>query len=88
MANKKSSKKRIRSRAKETVVNSNRKAKVRTITKQAVASIEKSSVNEAVVAVRAAESEMMKAASRGTMKKKTAARKVSRLVKKLKQKEE
>ncbi len=87
MANKKSSKKRIRSRAKETLVNSNRKARVRTITKKAITSIDTATKEDAVIAVRAAESELMRAASRGTVKKKTAARKVSRLVKKLKDKQ-
>ncbi len=87
MANKISSKKRIRTRAKETVVNANRKSRVRTITKKAIASISTATKEEAIIAVRQAESEMMKAASRGTMKKKTASRKVSRLVKKLKEKQ-
>ncbi len=87
MANKKSSKKRIRSRAKETVVNSERKSKVRTITKKAISAIETATKEDAAIAMRAAESELMRAAGRGTMKKKTASRKVSRLVKKLKEKQ-
>jgi small subunit ribosomal protein S20 len=86
MANTKSAKKRVRSQARETTVNSMRISKVRTVTKAALKSIETGSKDEALKALKNAESEMMRAASRGAMKKKTAARKVSRMAKKINKK--
>ena len=83
MANKKSSKKRIRTNSKRAIINSNRKARVRTFTKKVIVALESGNKTEAEKALRVAESEMMKAAGKGAIAKKAASRKVSRLTKKI-----
>lgn len=82
MANHKSSKKRILVTEKKNAVNTSRRSRVKTYTKKAVKAIESGDKAVAVAAMRTAESQIMKAAGK-TMPKKRAARKVSRLAKKL-----
>ncbi|MDR0741758.1 MAG: 30S ribosomal protein S20 [Rickettsiales bacterium] len=82
MANHKSSKKRILVTAKKNAVNTARRSFVKTVTKKAIKAIESGDKAAAIVAARAAESKIMKAAGK-IMPKKRAARKVSRLVKKI-----
>lgn len=82
MANHKSAKKRILVTAKKNAVNTSRRSSVKTATKKAVIAIESGDKAAAIAAARAAESKIMKAAGK-TMPKKRAARKVSRLTKKV-----
>lgn len=90
MANHKSAKKCIRKTARQTEINRNRVSRVRTFVKKAEAAVGfnvapvATTQAEAMAAVVAAESQLMKAVSKGSMHKKTAARKVSRLVKRAK----
>ena len=82
MANHKSSKKRILVTIKKNAINTARRSAVKTETKKALAAIASGDKAAATTAVRNAESKIMKAAGK-VMPKKRAARKVSRLVKKL-----
>lgn len=82
MANHKSSKKRILVTAKKNAVNTARRSQVKTFTKKAVKAIESGDKAAATTAMRVTESKIMKAAGK-TMPKKRAARKVSRLTKKV-----
>lgn len=90
MANNSSAKKAIRKIAKRTEVNKNRISRVRTFVKKAEAAVgfknpaTAQTTDEAMVSVVAAEVELMKAANKGVMHVRTAARKVSRLVKRAK----
>ena len=82
MANHKSSKKRILVTAKKNAINTARRSAVKTATKKAVVAIESGDKAAATTAVRNAESKIMKSVGK-VMPKKRAARKVSRLTKKL-----
>ncbi|MDR0726800.1 MAG: 30S ribosomal protein S20 [Rickettsiales bacterium] len=82
MANHKSAKKRILVNAKKNVINTARRSSVKTETKKAIKAIESGDKAAAVAATRSAESKIMKAAGK-TMPKKRAARKVSRMAKKV-----
>ena len=82
MANHKSSKKRILVTIKKNAINTARRSAVKTETKKALAAIATGDKAAATIAVRNAESKIMKSAGK-TMPKKRAARKVSRLTKKL-----
>ncbi len=82
MANHKSSKKRILVTAKKNAVNTARKSAVKTAVKKAVKAIESGDKAAAITAARAAESKIMKSVGK-TMPAKRAARKVSRMTKKV-----
>ena len=82
MANHKSSKKRILVTAKKNAINTSRRSAVKTATKKAIVARESGDKAAAVAATRSAESKIMKAVGK-VMPKKRAARKVSRLTKKL-----
>ena len=82
MANHKSSKKRILVTAKKNKINTARRSAVKTQIKKAVKAIDSGDKAAAVAATRAAESKIMKSAGK-TMPKKRAARKVSRMTKKV-----
>ena len=82
MANHKSSKKRILVTEKKNAVNTARRSVVKTATKKAIKAIESGDKAAAVAATRAAESKLMKSVGK-VMPKKRAARKVSRLTKKV-----
>jgi small subunit ribosomal protein S20 len=89
MANHSSSKKSIRQIARRTLINTNRLSRVRTFVKKAEIALgmhsqKATSQAEALPLVIAAESELMRAASKGTILKATASRKVSRLIKRVK----
>ncbi|MGN0904780.1 MAG: 30S ribosomal protein S20 [Alphaproteobacteria bacterium] len=79
MANHLSSKKRIRRNARCAAVNSARMSRVRTFMKKVTTAVEKGDKAAAQEAFRTAESEIMRAVSKGTMHQNTASRKVSRL---------
>ena len=82
MANHKSSKKRILVTATKNAINNARRSAVKTETKKALKAIESGDKAAAATAVRNAESKIMKSVGK-IMPKKRAARKVSRLTKKL-----
>ena len=82
MANHKSSKKRILVTEKKNAVNTARRSVVKTAVKKSVKAIESGDKVAAVAATRAAESKLMKSAGK-IMPKKRAARKISRLTKKV-----
>ena len=82
MANHKSSEKRILVTIKKNAINTARRSAVKTATKKALVAIETGDKTAAISASRAAESKIMKSAGK-IMPKKRAARKISRLTKKV-----
>ena len=79
MANTRSAKKAVRKIASRTAVNKDRRSRVRTFIRkveEAVASGDKAAAD---TALKAAQPEIMRAVTKGVMKKNTASRKVSRL---------
>lgn len=80
MANHKSSKKSIRKTERRTLVNRMAVSKLRTTIKKLVEFIEKGDKKSALAFLPEAQSEIMKNVTKGTMKKNTASRKISRLV--------
>ncbi len=82
MANHKSSEKRILVTIKKNAINTARRSAVKTATKKALVAVESGDKAAAVVAARNAESQIMKSAGK-TMPKARAARKISRLTKKV-----
>lgn len=84
MANTTSAKKAIRKIAKRTAVNKSRVSRMRTNWRAVEEAIAKGDQKAAAAALRQAESETMRASGRGVIPKNTAARKVSRLTKRVK----
>ena len=84
MANHKSAEKRIKVTKARTIANDARRSRVRTFIKKAEAAIVRGNKDEAAAAVRVMESEITRGVNKGVVHKNTAARKVSRMVKKLK----
>jgi len=84
MANHKSAKTRIVRNNKRSVINGMRRSRVRTFVKKVDALIAAGNKEEAMVAFKVAESEMMRAAQKGVFHKNTATRTVSRLAQKIK----
>lgn len=84
MANHTATKKSIRQTARRTVVNNDRRTRIRTFIKQVETAIENKDKKQAQEAFKKAESELMKGVSKGLYKLNTAARKVSRLSKRVK----
>ena len=84
MANHTSSKKAIRQIETRTEQNRTRVSRIRTFVKKVESLVEEGKQSEALVALREAESEIMRGVSKGTMHKNTASRKVSRLSKRVK----
>lgn len=83
MANTRSAKKSVRKIARRTEVNKARRSRIRTHIRkveEAVAGGDKEAAN---AALKAAQPEIMRAVTKGVMKKNTAARKVSRLSKRV-----
>ncbi len=84
MACHKSAQKCIRKTIRQTAVNKSRMSKIRTFVKKALDILSKSSdTNERQQAFVNAESQLMKGVNKGVIHKNTAARKVSRLAKRL-----
>lgn len=79
MANTKSAKKATRKIARRTEINKARRSRVRSFVRKVEAAIESGNRDDAVAALRAAEPEVMRAAQKGVMHKRTASRKISRL---------
>lgn len=84
MANHKSAAKRARQTVKRNELNRGRRAKVRTLAKAVEKAVSAKDAKTAVETLRAAESSLARAAGRGTLHRKTAARKTSRLAKAVK----
>jgi small subunit ribosomal protein S20 len=84
MAHHLSAKKRIRQTERRTAVNRSRVSRIRTFVRKAEETLAAGNPVEAKAAVLAVESELMSGVSKGVVPKNTAARKVSRLVKRLK----
>lgn len=84
MANTPSSKKAVRKIATRTDVNKSNRTRMRTFVRKAEESIAAGNADAARDAVKTAESEIMRAVSKGILKKNTASRKVSRLSKRAK----
>jgi len=80
MANKKSSKKRIRQTTKKTTTNTMARSKVKTAVRKARAAITTKAA-DLTATVKSAVSALQKAGTKGTMHKRTVARKTSRLAK-------
>jgi len=79
MANTTSAKKAARKIARRAVTNGNRITRVRTYIRKVDEAIASGNKDAATAALKAAEPELMRAASKGVLPKKTASRKVSRL---------
>jgi small subunit ribosomal protein S20 len=84
MANTSSAKKAARKIVRRTVVNSNRIGRVRTFVRKVEEAIAAKDKPAATAALKAAEPEIMRAASKGVVHKNTASRKVSRLAARVK----
>ncbi len=79
MANTKSAKKATRKIARRTEVNKARRSRMRSFLRSVEDAIAGGNKASALAALKAAEPELMRAAQKGVMHKKTASRKVSRL---------
>ena len=84
MANTKSAQKAVRQIARRTAVNKARRSRMRTFVKKVEEALASGNASEAEVALRAAESVVMREAQKGIIHKNTASRKISRLTSRLK----
>ncbi|MCA3635827.1 MAG: 30S ribosomal protein S20 [Methylobacterium sp.] len=84
MANTKSAKKAARQALRRTEVNKSRRTRMRTAIRKAEEAITGADANVALEALVAAQSQLMKAAQKGIVHKNMAARKISRLSKRIK----
>lgn len=84
MAHHQSAKKRIRRNARQTVVNGDRRGRVRTTLKKVELAIQAGDKTEAVAALRTAQPIIQKGVGGGVLHANTAARKLSRLSKRVK----
>lgn len=83
MANTYSAKKMVRKIEARTEVNRSRRSRMRTFIRKVEEAIETGVHDDAAVALKVAEPEIMRCVTGGIMKKNTAARKVSRLAKRV-----
>ncbi len=79
MAQHKSAKKRIRRNARRGTINKSRVSKMRTLTKKVEMAIAAGDKKAAMAALKLAQPELHRTADKGTIHKKTASRKISRL---------
>lgn len=84
MANTRSAKKMVRKIATRTAVNTARRSRMRTFVRRVEEAIASGDKDAAQKALRDAQPEIMRAASKGLIHKNTSARKVSRLTKRVK----
>lgn len=84
MANSKQAKKRIRQTARTTEVNRNRRSRMRTFEKKAELALQAGDKKAAQEAFTAAQPEIARNVNRGILHKNTAARKISRLSRRVK----
>jgi small subunit ribosomal protein S20 len=83
MPNIASSKKRVRTTAKRTAINTSRKTRVRGFIRKVEEAIASGDQKAALAALKAAEPEIMRGVSKGILHKNTGSRKVSRLTKRV-----
>jgi len=83
MANTPQAKKRIRRNANRATINHSRISRIRTFIKQAESAIASGKKKEAAEALKAVQPEMARGVARGVIHKNTAARKISRLSKRV-----
>src|ERR1700761_2781589 len=83
MPNIASSRKRVRTTAKRTAINTSRKTRVRGFIRKVEEAIAKGDKTAALAALKAAEPEIMRGVTKGVLHKNTGARKVSRLTKRV-----
>ena len=79
MANTAQAKKRVRQTARRTMVNRDRRSRIRNFVKKVELAISSGDKSVAEAALRAAEPEIMRGVTKGILHKNTASRKVSRL---------
>ena len=79
MANTPQAKKRIRRNARRAEINGARVSRIRTFVKQAEAAIASGDKEQAMAAIRRVQPELARGVSKGVVHKNTAARKISRL---------
>ena len=84
MANTKSAQKAVRKIARRTEVNKSRRTQMRTFVKRVEAALESKDGAAAAEALKAAEPKLARAAQKGIVHKNAAARKISRLTKRVK----
>ena len=84
MANIESAKKRVRRNARRTTINHARMGRIRTFIKRFDLAIEGGDKEVAQQALKAAQPEIMRGVTRGVLRKNTAARRMSRLNKRIK----
>lgn len=84
MANHKSSKKAIRQIARRTAINKNRLSRIRTFVKKVEGCVAAGEKDNALIALKNAERELMRGAQKGVIHANMASRKVSRLAKRVK----
>jgi small subunit ribosomal protein S20 len=83
MANTPQAKKRIRRNARRTEVNRSRVSRIRTFVKQVEAAIEAGDKDQAMAAIRKVQPELARGVAKGVVHKNTAARKFSRLTRRI-----
>jgi small subunit ribosomal protein S20 len=84
MANTLQAKKRVRRNAKREDINKARRSRIRTYVKKVELAVVAGNADEAKVALKKAQPELMRGVTKGVLHKKTASRKVSRLAKRVK----
>ncbi len=84
MANTRSAKKRVRQTAKRTLINKSRRSRIRTFIRKVEEAIASGDHEAAMAALRAAQPEIMRGVTKGVFHKKTAARKIARLNRRVK----
>lgn len=84
MANTLQAKKRVRRNAKREDINKARRSRIRTYVKKVELAVDAGNADEAKVALKKAQPELMRGVTKGVLHKKTASRKVSRLAKRVK----
>jgi small subunit ribosomal protein S20 len=83
MANTPQARKRIRRNENRSLVNTNRMSRIRTFVKKVELAIDGGDKNAATEALKAAQPELSRGVARGVLHKNTAARKMSRLTKRV-----
>ena len=83
MANTKSARKATRKIARRTVVNKSRRSQTRSAVRNVESAVATGNKQAALDALKAAEPQLMRAARKGVVHKKTASRKISRLTRQL-----
>jgi small subunit ribosomal protein S20 len=83
MANTKSARKATRKIARRTAVNKSRRSHMRTAVREVENALAAGDKNSALTALKAAEPQLVRAARKGVLHKKTASRKISRLTRRL-----